>query len=153
MLQDVSLLQLVTINPQQHLLHQLRLQLCNQRAVATGTITVSARLELESRIALMVQLIPTRLEYLPMWLLQRIQLRLKCCRMYLASTSVTINATSNTCCTNCVRNFATNVCRSNWNDNRDCSDWNWNHYSIDGDLHTNTTGYIYNVAAEEFSYG
>jgi hypothetical protein len=33
----------VTINRnQQHLLHQLRLQLCNQRAVATGTITVTA---------------------------------------------------------------------------------------------------------------
>jgi hypothetical protein len=38
-------------------------------AVATGTITVSAPTEKESRIALMVQLIPTLLEYLLMWLL------------------------------------------------------------------------------------
>jgi hypothetical protein len=45
-------------------------------AVATGTITVSAPTEKEL-IALMVQLIPTLLEYLLMWLLQRIQLRLK----------------------------------------------------------------------------
>jgi hypothetical protein len=126
------------------LLHQLRLQLCNQRAVATGTITVSARLELESRIALMVQLIPTRLEYLPMWLLQRISVTVKKMLQDVSRpTSVTNNATSNTCCTNCVRNFATNVCRSNWNDNRDCSTGTGIMYSIDGDLHTNTTGYIY----------
>jgi hypothetical protein len=50
----------IIANQQQHLLHQLRLALRLQRAVATGTITfVTARLELESRIALMVRLIPT----------------------------------------------------------------------------------------------
>jgi hypothetical protein len=51
------------------------LQLCKTNAVATGTITVTAPTGKESRIALMVRLIPTLLEYLLMWLLQLIQLR------------------------------------------------------------------------------
>jgi hypothetical protein len=59
--------------------------------VATGTITVSPT-EKESRIALMVRLIRTLLEYLLMWLLQLIQLRLKnAAGCISAPTSVTIN--------------------------------------------------------------
>jgi hypothetical protein len=47
-------------------------------AVATGTITVAADWNWNHSIN--GSLIPTLLEYLLMWLLQRIQLRLKCCR-------------------------------------------------------------------------
>jgi hypothetical protein len=66
----------VTINAQQQLLHQ-PLQLATNVCRSNWNDNRDCRLELESRIALMVQLIPTLLEYLLMWLLQRIQLRLK----------------------------------------------------------------------------
>jgi hypothetical protein len=50
-------------------------------------------------------------------------------------------------CTNCGCNFATNVCRSNWNDNCFCSTGTGITYSIDGSTYTNTTGIFTNVAA------
>jgi hypothetical protein len=112
------------IRNQQHLLHQLRLQLCKQRAVATGTITVTARLELES--ALMVRLIPTRLEYL-MWLLQHSVTVKNAAGCISAPTSVTINTQPATPAAPTAAATLQPTCRSNWNDNCDCSDWNWNH--------------------------
>jgi hypothetical protein len=53
---------------------------------------VTAPTELESRIALMVQLMLNTTEYLPMCMLQRIPVTAKMLRMYSRSTSVTINA-------------------------------------------------------------
>jgi hypothetical protein len=135
---------------QQHLLHQLRLQLCNQRAVNRND-NCFCPTELESRIALMVQLIPTRLEYL---------------LMAAATYSVTVKNAAGcisapTQC-NLIRNQQTPAataaatlqptCRSNWNDNCDCPTGTGITYSIDGSTYTNTTG-IFTNCCNVFSYG
>jgi hypothetical protein len=98
----------------------------------------------------MVQLIPTLLEYLHL-AAATYSVTVKMLQDVSRSTSVTMYATKTPAAPTAAATLQP-TCRSNWNDNRDCSDWNWNH-ALMMLTYTNTTGIFTCGCCNIFSYG